>query len=88
MSLNKHIALAAALSGVAAFGAPTGPTHAVPADLAEPHVLSGGVGDVIVRIRGGVCSGTPITGTRYVVTAAHCVLTSSGEVTKRVVVRD
>ncbi len=53
-----------------------------------PHLLQGEVADVIVRIRGGICSGTPITGTRYVVTAAHCVLAANGEVTTRVVVRD
>ena len=53
-----------------------------------PHLLQGEVADVIVRIRGGICSGTPITGTRYVVTAAHCVLAANGEATTRVVVRD
>lgn len=31
--------------------------------------------DLLVRVRGvGVCSGSPIVGTNYVVTAAHCVL--------------
>jgi hypothetical protein len=35
-----------------------------------------------------VCSGTPISGTVYVVTAAHCVLTDTGEITQRTVVRD
>ncbi len=35
--------------------------------------------DVLVRVRGGtVCSGTPIAGTTYVVTAAHCVLDTRG----------
>ena len=43
---------------------------------------------MIVRVRGWNCSGTPITGTRYVVTAAHCVLTPTGEVTSRTIERD
>jgi hypothetical protein len=37
---------------------------------------------------GNTCTGTPITGTVYVVTAAHCVLTERGEVTRRTIVRD
>jgi hypothetical protein len=50
-------------------------------ELARPHLLTDEIGDVIVRIRGGaVCTGTPITGTRYVVTAAHCVLDHDGNV--------
>ena len=45
--------------------------------------------DVLVRIRGGgPCSGTPITGTRFVATAAHCVLDRDGNVESRTVVRD
>ena len=55
--------------------------------LARPHLLGDDdVADLLVRTTGGVCSGTPITGTNYVVTAAHCVLTTSGEVTQRTVV--
>jgi hypothetical protein len=54
----------------------------------QPHVLADEVGDLVVRMAGEVCSGTPIRGTVYVVTAAHCVLTDSGEVTQRTVVRD
>ena len=53
-----------------------------------PQLLDDAVGDLVVRLHGGVCSGTPITGTVYVVTAAHCVLTESGEVTQRTIVRD
>ena len=54
---------------------------ALDTDLARPHVLPGSIADVIVRVRGGaVCSGTPITGTRWVVTAAHCVLNHDGSV--------
>lgn len=56
--------------------------------LARPHTIHDDVADLIVRLAGNVCTGTPITGTVYVVTAAHCVLTESGEVTQRTVVRD
>lgn len=58
--------------------------------LSRPHVLDGDVADVIVRVYGSsVCSGTPITGTRYVVTAAHCILDGAGSVTTTpTVVRD
>ena len=51
-------------------------------------MLEGAFADVVVRLHGEVCSGTPIAGTVYVVTAAHCVLTDSGEVTQRTIVRD
>ena len=54
----------------------------------RPRLLDDAIGDLVVRLNGNVCSGTPITGTVYVVTAAHCVLTESGEVTQRTVVRD
>jgi hypothetical protein len=54
-----------------------------------PHVIEGDVADVLVRVRGGdFCSGTPITGTLFVVTAAHCVLDQEGRVARRTVVRD
>jgi hypothetical protein len=53
-----------------------------------PHRIDDAVSDAIVRLVGPVCTGTPITGTPYVVTAAHCVLTDSGEVIQRTVVRD
>lgn len=54
-----------------------------------PHVLNGEVADVIVRVRGSsICSGTPITGTRYVVTAAHCVLDGAGSLITPTVARD
>lgn len=56
--------------------------------LARPHVLDGDAADLVVRLVGSVCTGTPITGTLFVVTAAHCVLTKTGEVTQRTVVRD
>jgi len=52
----------------------------------KPRVLDDGVAEVLVRSVRSVCSGTPITGTVYVFTAAHCVLTKSGEVTQRTVV--
>jgi hypothetical protein len=54
----------------------------------RPHLLDGVLADAIVRLRGGACSGTPIAGTVYVVTAAHCVLTERGDVTRRTIVRD
>ena len=53
-----------------------------------PHLIDDAFTDVTVRLHGGVCTGTPITGTVYVITAAHCVLTESGEVTRRTIVRD
>jgi Trypsin-like peptidase domain len=59
------------------------------AELTQPHVLDGDAAEVIVRVRGSsVCSGTPISGTRLVITAAHCVLDSAGDVTAVTVVRD
>jgi Trypsin-like peptidase domain len=58
-----------------------------PAD--GPRRLHDAIADVLVRVRGGaVCSGTPITGTVYVVTAAHCVLDDQGNAHSRTVVRD
>ena len=74
----------------------THPTAGVTLHDAPQHVSAGGprlvhgaVADVLVRVRGGaVCSGTPITGTVYVVTAAHCVLDRRGNAAARTVVRD
>jgi len=51
------------------------------------HVLTGSIADVLVRVGGGACSGTPIAGTRYVVTAAHCVIDRNGDLEVRTVVR-
>ena len=57
--------------------------------LTGPHILSDDIAGVIVRVRGGGnCTGTPITGTRFVVTAAHCVLDPDGLVGARSVLRD
>ena len=57
--------------------------------LDGPRVIGGDVADVLIRVRGGAfCSGTPISGTVYVVTAAHCVLDHEGRVAPRSVVRD
>lgn len=54
-----------------------------------PRIIHGAIADVVVRVRGGaVCSGTPITGTAYVLTAAHCVLDRDGKAAARTVVRD
>jgi len=80
----RHAYAAAALAVVASMAVPVN----VSAEAASPHFLHGDVADAIVRLRGGACSGTPITGTVYVVTAAHCVLTESGDVTRRTIVRD
>jgi hypothetical protein len=60
----------------------------VTSELDRPHLIDDRTGDVVVRIQGHVCSGTPITGTVYVVTAAHCVLNERGDVVQRTVVRD
>jgi hypothetical protein len=72
--------------------APAASEVAVPTLVAsapeQPHLLHDPVGGLVVRLVGNVCSGTPITGTVYVVTAAHCVLTEDGSVTQRTVVRD
>ena len=58
-------------------------------DLTKPHLLDGGVADVIVRVRGSsACSGTPIAGTPLVITAAHCVLDEEGDLTVVSVLRD
>ena len=54
----------------------------------RPHVLDGAVSEVIVQVLGSVCTGTPITGTVYVVTAAHCLLTPKGNVVQRTVMRE
>jgi hypothetical protein len=66
--------------------------HIVPVDATpvRPRVLDGSVADVVVRVSGGTaCTGTPITDTRFVVTAAHCVLDQRGEAAGgRTVVRD
>ena len=66
------------------------PTEAAPrTDLTKPHLLDGGVADVIVRVRGSsACSGTPIAGTPLVITAAHCVLDEEGDLTVVSVLRD
>ena len=86
-------------AGLAILLITAGPVSAPTADIAasgdrlepaRPHLLTDETADVIVRIRGGaVCTGAPITGTRYVVTAAHCVLDQDGKLSDaRTVVRD
>ena len=83
------VRLIAAVATLLPTGAATA-TDVAGMDPSRPHVLGGEVADVIVRIRGGaVCSGTPITATPYVVTAAHCVLDADGTVaSSRTVLRD
>ena len=80
--------LTTAMAALGPFPAPT-VTDAL-ADRTQPHVLlDDEVAEVLVRVRGSsACSGTPITGTRLVITAAHCVLDGAGEVTAVTVVRD
>ena len=89
----------AAAPAAAAPNAQVGTPPAIPAMTREttietssgstPHRISGPVADVLVRIVGGAaCSGTPITGTPFVVTAAHCVIDRDGTVGSRAVVRD
>ena len=88
---SSGIALLAVLTSTVAALGPL-PAPAVTerlADLTQPHVLAGNVAEVVVRVRGSsMCSGTPITGTRFVITAAHCVLDGAGDVTAVTVVRD
>ncbi|HEX4983032.1 MAG TPA: trypsin-like peptidase domain-containing protein [Ilumatobacteraceae bacterium] len=83
------IRLIAATTTLLPAGAATANNAAV-TDPSRPHVLIDEVAELIVRIRGGdVCSGTPITATPYVVTAAHCVLDADGTVaSSRTVLRD
>lgn len=50
-------------------------TERNPTNAAELRFATSLESSVLVRIRGqGVCTGTPIKGTLYVVTAAHCVI--------------
>jgi hypothetical protein len=85
---------AAPLAPVASAAAPLAARATTVETLVEtpsaptPRRISGGVADVLVRISGsGACTGTPITGTRFVATAAHCVLDRDGNVESRMVVR-
>jgi hypothetical protein len=63
---------------------------ATTATSSRPHVLGGAAREATVQVRHGArCSGTPITDTRLVVTAAHCVLEADGSVAAyRTVVHD
>jgi hypothetical protein len=59
------------------------------AEQARPHVLHDAIANVLVRVDGStVCSGTPLTDTPFVVTAAHCVLDPAGGVSAVIVSRD
>jgi hypothetical protein len=76
----RATALAAAVLVIAvATSSSTSDVSSARVDLAGPHRIHGTIADVLVRVYGReACSGTPITGTRYVVTAAHCVLDPAG----------
>jgi hypothetical protein len=85
MVISVGLPSSAVSAGTAATARATTTERSAP----TPDRLSGGVADVLVRISGGaVCSGTPITGTPFVVTAAHCVLDRDGNVGSRTVIRD
>jgi hypothetical protein len=101
---KRYAAAVVAIATIATMGGAGGPAAAGPSNTPEgsgldiaavapapdgPQLLDDAIGDLVVRLHGSVCSGTPISGTVYVVTAAHCVLTNSGVVTtRRTVVRD
>jgi Trypsin-like peptidase domain len=83
----------AAISGQAATNSqadsePPDLSHLAKLTASGPHVLDGAVSKVIVHVLGSACTGTPITGTVYVITAAHCVLTPKGNVIERTVMRE
>ena len=92
ISTIATVAVAGSPAAAGLSGTPDASAIAAPAVVAsvleQPHLLHDALSGVVVRLQGHVCSGTPITGTVYVVTAAHCVLTDDGEVTQRTVVRD
>jgi hypothetical protein len=77
-----HPTTSGASPGITAgLATPSGSTVEFDRELSGPHVLDTRVGDVIVRVQGSaVCSGTPLTGTKFVVTAAHCVLDDNGAI--------
>jgi hypothetical protein len=69
----------AALLYIAAFGLSGGTAGESFAtsqpSVSEPRFATAEEASILVRVRGqGVCTGAPIMGTKYVVTAAHCVL--------------
>jgi len=99
-SIAQRVLLAGAMLAAGVAGSPVTtasarPTAGVslytamhPTPATGPRLVRGAVADALVQVQGGtVCSGTPITGTRYVVTAAHCVLDRQGNAAARTVVR-
>ena len=95
--LAGAVLIAGALVGASsAIASANHPTVGMPVDDARhqissagPGLVHGAIADVLVRVEGvAVCSGTPITGTVFVVTAAHCVLDRHGNVARGTVVRD
>jgi hypothetical protein len=87
---SRLIDLGTASRGTLSEASDTGIRVVGPADeLTRPHVLTIDVADVIVRVHGGkACTGTPITGTTFVVTAAHCVLVGAHVAASRTVLRN
>ena len=87
--------LAAILIGVVVTAVPqvyatnVGTVHHFDGDVTRPHVLTTELADLLVHVGGGAtCTGTPITGTTFIVTAAHCILDNNGQVGSRTVQRD
>jgi hypothetical protein len=74
----------------------TGHAAGVPGQVAPlrvradgPRLVDDAITDTLVRVQGArMCSGTPIAGTVYVVTAAHCVLDRDRRTVSATVVRD
>jgi hypothetical protein len=62
---------------IAATASPIAPAVSV----TGPTGIAGPVADALVEVRGArLCSGTPVTGTSLIATAAHCVIDRNGRV--------
>jgi hypothetical protein len=82
LALTTTLFASAGAPGTGAPDQPAGESIVLDANTpAGRRVLDGRLADVVVRVTGGIaCTGTPITGTPFVVTAAHCVLDQRGEI--------